>query len=222
MEIVTEAEVRARRASRADRRSCSTRCAQGIVEQLDARVRRRCSPPRGCGTTASSTRATPPGAGASTLSICREGRGAHAAVRSPSASRGCEEMTSHATDPRTRGSCAETLRSDASSTARSIPTSTSGRRQAPSPPTSCSRSWATPAFSASTSRTRTAARGSTTPTPWSWPETLGLINCGGDADGDRRADRHGDAGAGPLRQRRAARASSWRRRSPATSWPASA
>ena len=42
------------------------------------------------------------------------------------------------------------------------------------------------------------------------------------ADGDRRADRHGDAGAGPLRLRRAVRRNSWRRRSPATMSPASA
>jgi len=35
-------------------------------------------------------------------------------------------------------------------------------------------------------------------------ETLGLIGCGGGADGDRRADRHGDAGARALRFRRIA------------------
>ena len=42
------------------------------------------------------------------------------------------------------------------------------------------------------------------------------------ADGDRRADRHGDAGARPLRLATSCARNSWRRRSPATSSPASA
>ena len=53
-----------------------------------------------------------------------------------------------------------------SSTGTSIRTSTNGKRTASSPRTRSSRSWAAPACSASTSRSNTAAWGSTIPTPW--------------------------------------------------------
>ena len=46
-----------------------------------------------------------------------------------------------------------------------------------------------------------AARASTIPTPWLWPKSS-AISTAARADGDRRADRHGDAGARPLRLRR--------------------
>ena len=53
-------------------------------------------------------------------------------------------------------------------------------------------------------------------------EALGDVQLRRRADGHRRADRHGHAGAGALRLGRAASASSSRRPSPATTWPASA
>jgi len=58
--------------------------------------------------------------------------------------------------------------------------------------------------------------------PWPWPRTCGHIDCGGVpmAIGVQTDMCH--AGAGALRQRRAAATSSWRRRSPATWWAASA
>ena len=59
-------------------------------------------------------------------------------------------------------------------------------------------------------RRSTAAWGSTTPTRWSFLEALGHIRLRRRADGDRRADRHGDAGARALRLGRAVQASSSR------------
>ena len=47
-------------------------------------------------------------------------------------------------------------------------------------------------------------------------EALGFCDCRRRADVDRRADRHGHAGAGPLRLRRAAQRMARARRSPAT------
>ena len=47
-------------------------------------------------------------------------------------------------------------------------------------------------------------RRSTTRTRWRWPRRWATSSCGARADGDRRADRHVHAGAGALRQRRAA------------------
>ena len=96
-------------------------------------------------------------------------------------------------------SCAAACRN--SSPPRSIPTSTSGRRPASSPRTRCSRRWAIWACSASPSRR-----------VWRPGPRLFLRHGHGRgarqhrlrqrADGDRRADRHGDAGARPLRLRR--------------------
>ena len=91
-----------------------------------------------------------------------------------------------------------------------------------SPPTRCSRRWAMLGLLGLTKPAEYGGTGLDYSYAMVMAEELGHINCGGVPDGDRRADRHGDAGARPLRQRRAASANSWRRRSPATTSPASA
>ena len=100
-----------------------------------------------------------------------------------------------------RSTKASAAASRSSSTRRSTPMSTSGRRPASSPPTSCSRRWATRAISASTSPPSTAAWASTTPTSSCSSRRSATSRLRRRADGDRRADRHGDARARPLRLR---------------------
>ena len=82
-------------------------------------------------------------------------------IPSPSASQGCR----HEVHARARGAAPDL--EDADRPRDQSATSTSGRRKAPFPPTSCSRRWATPACWASTSRCSSAARASISPTPWS-------------------------------------------------------